>query len=132
MVSMRRHISPALWLALAAVLALALLPTLSHARAAAAGTTAWAEICTPQGTKLVATFAGDQAGDETPLPAAAVHLEHCPLCALSAQAVMLPPAAPRAQPPALPAHAVPRLFLQAPRTLFAWAPAQPRGPPSLA
>ena len=106
------------------MLALALLPTLSHALAGSSS--AYAEVCTPQGMKVVALADGEQQ------PAtASLHLEHCPYClaglALAGLpptplALPLPPAEPVLQPP---------LFLRAPRTLFAWAAAQPRGPPIL-
>lgn len=111
------------------MLALALLPTVSHALAFAhGGKSNWAEICTPQGMKLVALDDAPGAAD-TPPAQAGSHLDHCPYCGLSGHATGLPPAP--AAVPGLPAgaDAVPRLFLQAPRTLFAWRSAQPRGPP---
>ncbi len=116
------------WIALVAMLALALLPTVSHALAFARGGAAWAEVCTPQGMKVVAVDAA-QAGGEPVL--AAGHLEHCPLCALAADHAAPPPAAPVVL--ALPAGRMlmPAAFLHAPRTLFAWRSAQPRGPPSI-
>lgn len=121
----RRNIA---WLALVAMLAMALLPTVSHALAFAQnGKSTWAEICTPQGMKVVAvaTAPGDEGA-----PAAA-HLEHCPYCAQTATMLGMPPA-----PAALAAFPVagiepPALFLHAPRTLFVWVAAQPRAPPFL-
>ena len=126
---LRRQLRPLTWFALAAIMALALLPTLSHALAFAKGSTVWAEVCTPQGAKLVAvTDAADETG--TPVPAQAmVHLEHCPFCALSSGALGPPPAVAAVKPLLLGRGAPPPLFLHAPRTLFAWASAQPRGPP---
>ena len=118
-----------LWLALAAMLALALLPTLSHALAFARGGAAWAEVCTPQGMRLVSVDTAQAADTGTPVQAAG-HLEHCPLCALGADLPALPPAPPAALLLPLGAAAMPALFLHAPRTLFAWRSAQPRGPPS--
>ncbi len=110
--------------------ALALLPTLSHALAhARGGASAWAEVCTPQGVRLVALDSERAADPAAPVQAAG-HLEHCPFCALGADTVALPPApAPDVAMPAGRAL-LPPLFLQAPRTLFAWRSAQPRGPPS--
>ncbi len=112
------------------MLALALLPSLSHALAGR--DSRWAEVCTPQGTRLVAVDAAERSGGSggTPMQAQA-HLEHCPYCALSAPALGLPPAVPAVLPPQALAQAVPALFLHAPRTLFAWRSAQPRGPPVL-
>ena len=65
------------------MLALVLLPTVSHALALAqGGKTAWAEVCTPQGMKRVALDDAPGAGDITP-PQGDIHLEHCPYCTLS-------------------------------------------------
>ncbi len=111
------------------MLALALLPSLSHALAhARGGDSAWAEVCTPRGMRLVALDADGATDPAAPVQAAG-HLEHCPLCALGADTAALPPAP--AADLALPAGAslLPPLFLLAPRTLFAWRSAQPRGPP---
>lgn len=111
------------------MLALVLLPTVSHALAfAQGGKTAWAEVCTPQGMKLVALDDAPGAGDMTP-PQGDIHLEHCPYCTLSGQSNAMPPAPPAAPALLAGADALPLLFLQAPRTLFAWRSAQPRGPP---
>lgn len=110
------------------MLALALLPTVSHALAfAQGGKSAWAEICTPQGMMVVAVESAP--GDEG-IPVAA-HLEHCPYCAQAATTLGMPPAV--ATAPALPLAAIepPALFLNAPRAPFAWAAAQPRAPPFL-
>lgn len=129
----RRHQRLLTWFALVAVLAMALLPTLSHALALARGDAGrWAEVCTPQGMRLVAVdLTLDAAGDgATGLPTAAGHLEHCPLCALGVGA-MAPPPAPTPALWLLPARAAPSpAFLHAPRTPQAWCTAQPRGPPS--
>jgi hypothetical protein len=132
MVLLRRQLRPFAWLALAALLALALLPSISHALAFAQGSTVWAEVCTPQGSRLVAV-ADAAGGTDTDAPAsrhAMGQLEHCPLCALSTGALGLPSAPPAVVAALLGSDAVPALFLHAPRTLFAWASAQPRGPPS--
>ena len=126
----RLHQRTLTWLALVAVLAMALLPTLSHALSFARGDAGrWAEVCTPQGMRLVAVDDAAGAADAT-LPTANSHLEHCPLCALGAGA-MAPPPAPLAMlwlP--LAGAEPPPAFLHAPRTAFAWRSAQPRGPPS--
>ena len=114
----------AAWLALFAMLWLALAPTVVHAVEAAQGPMPWAQICTASGFKPAPGSPAE----------AADHLKsHCPFCALSQLGATLPP------PPAafvfLPderAHEVPALFLQAPHTLHAWRHALSRGPPSLA
>jgi Protein of unknown function (DUF2946) len=120
----RPHQRRFVWLALLAMLALALLPTISHALSAARGGSNWAEVCTPQGLRLVALD-----GQALPDPVPAVHLEHCPLCALQSAAAAPPPAATVVLPPVPHRAEVPVLFLQAPHTLFAWCSPHPRGPP---
>ncbi|NDY91928.1 DUF2946 domain-containing protein [Ideonella livida] len=128
MSSLRRYLQRLSWIAWWAIFGLAVAPTLSHALAhQLAGQGRLVEVCTPQGMKVVLL---DEAGQAVPGTAATLnHLEHCPLCGLSAQAA--PPAAPVAVPALLaPARWVPPLFLQAPRPLFTWAPAQPRAPPA--
>jgi hypothetical protein len=104
------------------MLALSVLPTVSHALST--GSSAFDEVCTPQGPKLVALADGEQQPST-----ASLHLEHCPYCVTGVGAAGLPPA-PHAEalPPAEAVLLAP-LFLHAPRTLFAWAAAQPRGPP---
>ncbi len=83
------------------------------------------EICSVTGTKLVALEV-DNGPSDLPNP----HLlKHCPYCSLHSTQLGLPPA-----PPAIPAlldlqFETPKLFLFAPRTLFAWASAQARAPP---
>jgi hypothetical protein len=116
------------WLAIFAMLALALLPAVSHALAASRGAAGDIEVCTPQGVRLVSDA---DAGSGPVAPAALdIHLEHCPLCSLCAHALGMPPAPPSALPLALAAAEAPPRFLQAPRTPFAWRSAQPRAPPS--
>jgi hypothetical protein len=122
MVAIRRHLRFANWLALVAMLALAVLPTLSHAMAGSSN--GFAEVCTPQGPKVIALADGEQQPSS-----ASLHLEHCPYCIAGIGAVGMPPAPLVLPLPAAEAALQPPLFLQAPRTLFAWAVAQPRGPP---
>lgn len=124
----RRH--PQIGLALAAMLAMVLLPTLSHALAWVRGDAAGlAEVCTTQGLRRVtgAQAAADRGA--APLKAAGP-LEHCPLCTLAADhpglsaaplqvGVLLPFDAVRL-PPVVRGHRAPLVWLQA----------QPRGPPA--
>lgn len=118
-----------IWLALWAVLAAALLPTISHALAQGRGDGArWAEVCTAQGMRLVVL--DDATADTSGQTQRIAQLEHCPYCALGAGAAPLP-AAPGLPPLAVTTvERVPALFLHAPRTLHAWRSAQPRGPPA--
>ncbi len=130
MKTLRRHLKVCNWLALVAVLAMALLPTVSHALAHGQGTgTTWAEVCTPQGMKMVAVDVEDAAPGSAGSAQPGSHLEHCPYCTGSVTPPGLPPSTfslPYFDPRA---GLVPPLFLQAPHTLFAWRSAQPRAPP---
>jgi len=112
------------------MLALALMPAISHALAFVRGQSAdLVEICTQQGPQRVSLKDGAPATD--PAPALAFeHLDHCPFCAQLGTPLGMPPA-----PVVVPlqthlSHAMPRLFYAAPRTLFAWSAAQPRAPPA--
>jgi Protein of unknown function (DUF2946) len=125
----RRHLLSISWLALLAMCALALAPTVSHALAKARGSTQWTEVCTPQGMRLVALDAQTTPEQQ---PAVGGHLEHCPWCGVGSISAGMPPAPPAVLPPAQPLRFVPPLFLQARQTPFVWAPAQPRGPPATA
>lgn len=115
------------------MLAMAMLPTLSHALAAARGESAWVQVCTPQGMRLVAVSAAQLDAAEEPVQtsSAAGHLEHCPCCTHTEHSPGLPPAAAPGLPLPLHGAALPALFLHAPYTLHAWRSAQPRGPPAL-
>ena len=109
-----------------AIFGLAFAPTISHALAHGGGS-AWSEVCTPQGTKLVTAADGSSDGGQ---PATTLdHMTHCPLCGLSATPFAVPVVAPVSIEPAGLSHLLPTLFLSAPRPLFAWAASQPRGPP---
>lgn len=85
------------------------------------------EICSVQGRPSLAL---DDSLDGAPVQhTAAGHLGHCPLCGLSATAVLPPPQAPSLVLPVGLRDAVPVLFLHAPRPLFTWHTSQPRAPP---
>lgn len=117
-----------------AVLGMALAPTVSHALMAASGAQ-WAEICSTSGSRWVPLqeAAAGQAGDEAPATTSnPMDMPHCPLCCHLGSDTGLPP------PQLLSvvfldnaAQLLPALFLHAPHPLFAWAAAQPRGPPVL-
>lgn len=115
------------------MLALAMLPTVSRAMASAQGDgSGWIEVCTAQGMMRMALdgATGDLPSGPVPPGSASGHLDHCPYCSLTAQAVGLPPAPPLAPDLSACAGHLPPLFLLAPRTLFAWSSAQPRAPPA--
>jgi hypothetical protein len=119
------------WLALFAMLAAVLLPTLSHAVHAAKGDSIWVEVCTAQGARFVALGedpGSDRFSDQNSSNAKK-HSESCPYCG-SSPAMGLPPAAAGATWVPHVSALEPPLFLHAAHTLFAWRTAQPRGPPS--
>jgi hypothetical protein len=127
MLTSARHRRVTAWIAMIAMLAFALVPTLSRAMAFADDSGRWAEVCTPQGMKLV-QLADDGNPDSTAPQALSV--DHCGFCSLTTDGAALLPASatlPSLQPPA---SALPAAFLHAPRTLHAWASAQPRAPPA--
>lgn len=109
---------------LALLLLASLAPGVARALAFSRGDiTPWAAVCSSvQGKVQVGNPAGP-AGMATHL------LEHCPLCALHSDSLAPPPATSAVLPALRLGHAVPQLFLQAPHTLPAWAPAQARAPP---
>jgi hypothetical protein len=124
--TVRKHLRRLVGLALTAMLALTLLPAVAHALSFAQGDNiALSEICTSQGKQLLG-LDGQAAGDDAPMTGIE-HLDDCPYCASAASYL------PSALPPMLLAppagSAAPPRFLHAPRTLFAWASAQPRAPP---
>lgn len=125
---LRAHRRVATWVAALAVLMAALAPALSHALGSRLGA-GWVEICTIAGSKWVQP-SDDGAPAVPEAPATAHALEHCPFCTLHTPAIGLPPPPAAVLPAIDAAHSVPLAFLAAPRTLHAWASAQPRAPPS--
>jgi hypothetical protein len=120
----RRHLRLAIWLALLALATSVLLPTLAHSGSHGGG--GFAEICTPQGLKLVPLADGEQAP-----PTATVLVDHCPFCAPAGAAALLPSAPATTVPVVIASAAAAPPFLQPLRALHAWASAQPRAPPVL-
>jgi hypothetical protein len=130
MLTVRNQLRKFVWLALSAMLALSLLPTVAHALSFAKGeASSLAEVCTAQGSQWV-SLPGQPVGGDAPATGVG-HLEDCPYCSQGAASACLPPALPALQLPAISGAVSPPLFLHAPRTLFAWASAQPRAPPAL-
>ena len=114
-----------------AVLALALLPTVSRAWGLGAepvGVHAMVEVCTTDGLRMVPNADGQASTDTSAHHADA--FERCAHCVLGGAPLAVPPAMPAWQVSDPRAHALPALFLQAPHTLHVWAAAQPRAPPS--
>lgn len=122
---------PSTWLAILALLMVSFAPALSQAvQAARGGETSWFEICSSAGTRWAKAAQGTATNEQAPAAPAGHLLEHCPFCFLHLDAVPVPDlparalAAPRAR------DLVPAAFVHAPRTLHAWASAQPRAPPA--
>ena len=126
MQTIRRLFRQATWLAIFAMLGLALAPTVSHALDASGPGNPWAEICSVAGGQVMADEAAGARGD------AGAHLGHCPLCGHLGTAPALP-ASPSTIVALLDgADYLPAAFAELPRPRFAWAAAQPRAPPSFA
>lgn len=114
------------WLAILAIVAGALAPSISHLLGATRGV-AWAEVCSIDGPRAVTVGAADAASPE---PAAAHALEHCLYCSAHAPTLDLPSTGPALSAPALSHTEAPPRALDAPRTRLAWASAQARAPPA--
>lgn len=113
----------AVWFTCLALVFAMLAPTVARANA----NTGWAEVCSAAGMKLVQVDNTD--GPEQP-SGSLMNGEHCPFCHLHADVHGAVPQLPAMIHPASVRLAMPRLFLQAPRTLSIWAPAQSRAPPA--
>lgn len=119
-----------LWMAILAFVVGVLLPAGSQPlRKASNG--AWLEVCTSFGAKWVRANSARDNPDEPAAPRKTAH-EHCAYCGMHAGAMAVPPTASSGLPLIPLRFAVPERFLVAPRTLFAWAPAQARAPPQVA
>jgi hypothetical protein len=123
MPSLPRHRSPVAWLTLVAMALALLAPGISRAVAFAKGdVTPWGVICS-------VGAGGRMADGEPSQPSAAHALDACALCVLSCDAPPLPAVPIVIGVAAALGRAMPLLFLQAPRRLFAWLAALPRAPP---
>ena len=126
------------WAALMAMIAMAIMPTISHAMvrfSEPAGAPMVMEVCTTRGVERISMDPGLQLTDPSKvagsksLPASHdLNAEHCPMCGQSGHSALPPPSPSVLKLPGL-SDAPPRLFLRAPRPLFAWLQARPRGPP---
>jgi hypothetical protein len=128
----RRHLRAPAWLALVAVLALAVLPTVAQALARAGGLRGdadWPAVCTSAGLRRVAPAAPASDVPGEPGSPASAH-DDCPWCRLASLALGAPPA-----PGAVPEfeHAVsvvPTRARPGPRPCEPWCSALPRAPPA--
>lgn len=119
------------WIAGFAVLLAALAPSISQAifasKVSAAG---FGEICSVTGNKLAKVEHEGHHSSSSPAEKG-LHFEHCPFCFTHAGSVGLPPATDLVLPMPVGTQLMPPLFYQSPRSLFTWAAAQSRAPPSL-
>jgi len=113
------------WIAVLAILMTALAPTVSQAWAAKLDPML-VQVCSVMGTKWVHT--DGQPDESSPVPDSTHFTDHCPYCSLHTSALLVP-AMVWATACASVGQVVPTAFLLAPRTLHAWASAQPRAPP---
>lgn len=111
--------------ALAAALALALLPTLSRAMAAPAPHLA---VCTADGVRWVAADPAD-AGHAGADPGPDALLQACAMCLLAGSALAPPPPAERPDPLAVPAAAPPSSVAAPVLLAPLWSAGLPRAPP---
>lgn len=116
------------WIASLAVLFNALAPVVSHSLSLSAPFARQVEVCTAMGVEMLPMSAEPDSSSDKFLKG----LMHCAWCAPHAGSfALLPPAAFVAA--VLGGHDLyPPLFHRAPRPLFAWSLAQPRGPPAFA
>jgi len=121
----RRRRRPIAWLALVAMLALALLPAVSHG--VAADGSGQFEICTAQGPRWVPA-----AETEGGLPVGASTLAHCPYCLSAGAGLGPPPADSVTRAVVFAGDAGPPVMASPPPAAFACCAAPARAPPAAA
>lgn len=129
----RRHLRALAHLALCAVVAFAVLPTLSKARAAFLAPPSLAEICSAFGSSRSSLAGNTEArtGGEPTLPGSAA--DTCPICALSQHAAALASAPVAVWDATAPAQEQPSARLAAVGSAAAvWDGARARAPPAAA
>lgn len=123
MVRMTRQRIAYAWIAALAILFNALAPVVSHSLAAPAERQV--EICTAMGIEMVSMSTEPDSSTDNFLKG----LMHCAYCAPHAGSFALLPQAALVLAVVGGHDVYPPLFYRAPRPLFAWSLAQPRGPP---
>lgn len=113
------------WVAILAILMLALAPAISSVLRGS-NYAAWVNVC------RTASFTGASAAGDLGGSDGASHLStHCPYCTLHADALPPAPRTPHVPRDVLPAFMAPQAFLQAPSTGHVWLHAPSRAPPRL-
>ena len=128
MQAVRRRLKCCALIAIIAVLGMAVMPSISRLLMAVSEAK-WVEVCTTAGSRWVQLDSG--ASMDSAVPLDMQDMPNCPACCHLGHGVGLPPSF--VQQPVFEQAAgdvVPLLFLLGPRTQFAWAGAQPRGPPT--
>jgi hypothetical protein len=117
------------FIALMAMLVLALAPTVSKIIADERATNNMVEVCTTEGTKwLLASELGQTVSGGHDQGPSSLHGGDCPFCSLQTAKFLTSEAQSFAATPV--ASLLPPLFYQAPKPLFAWAHSRSRAPPS--
>lgn len=118
------------WLAILALLAGALSPTLAQAMVAGSDRADWLEVCSVSGMVWVKADTGEvsdhQPDDGQPVSSA---VQHCPWCTLHGASAGLPPVDPPAFVLGERATDLPPAFYRAPVGATVWASAHSRAPP---
>ncbi|MEP6875047.1 MAG: DUF2946 domain-containing protein [Burkholderiales bacterium] len=117
MTPIRQRLRLFTWVALFAMLGLAIAPSVSHALSAQQSSNPWTEICSTS-------------NPADPPRSAAMLLEHCAMCGVVVHAMGMPPAPVTVLPAPEGAACAAALFLEASHPLFAWRPPPARAPPS--
>ncbi|MER2553064.1 MAG: DUF2946 domain-containing protein [Thauera sp.] len=135
---MQRFRQPLLaWIAIFAMALSALAPAVSRAMGPDANSRHVIQLCSAAGVEWVELSAeeaaryseagavsGEHDRDTRPL------LDHCPYCSAHFGSALLPPMVLSAVFAVVGSAVMPRLFLAAPRPLFAWSSSHPRAPPA--
>lgn len=111
------------WIALWAMVALTLIPSISRAWTALNSPSDWVEVCTAQGARWVSLT-----DSREPQPEAPATAEHCAYCQLQGHALALPPTS-AGLVLMVDFDEIPPLFYGAPYQLEVWRTAAARGPP---
>ena len=112
---LRRHLRRFTWLALVAMLGLALAPSVSQALGTQASGLA-GDICS------AASNPGEPAGSGSGGAGTGLHVEHCALCGAASHAVGLPPAPLAELPTPEGADLVAAMLIDAAHSPFVWLP----------
>lgn len=108
----------------------ALMPALSRAFAPErTASPAWLEICSAMGTRYIKAPGADSPDTQDGTGKRAGAMNDCPYCRVHADLPVLPPS-PLAVPQFIVLPERPALFFRAPKPLYAWVVAHPRGPPA--